>query len=40
MNTEKNQTITLVFDGDRLSPLDVVEDAGIEDQDVIEVLFK
>jgi hypothetical protein len=40
MGIDKSQTITLMFDGERLSPLDTVEDAGIEDQDVIEVLFK
>lgn len=36
----KQQPITLTFDGERLSPLDTVADAEIEDMDSIEVQFK
>ncbi|KAF1845809.1 uncharacterized protein K460DRAFT_417004 [Cucurbitaria berberidis CBS 394.84] len=37
---DKNQPLTLTFDGDRLSPLDIVADSEIEDMDGIEVHFK
>ncbi|EUC45773.1 hypothetical protein COCMIDRAFT_94669 [Bipolaris oryzae ATCC 44560] len=37
---DKNQPITLMFDGDRLMPLDTVADYEMEDKDGIEVLFK
>ncbi|XP_014552286.1 hypothetical protein COCVIDRAFT_41534 [Bipolaris victoriae FI3] len=37
---DKNQPITLMFDGDRLMPLDTVADYEMEDRDGIEVLFK
>ncbi|KAF2854791.1 hypothetical protein T440DRAFT_464930 [Plenodomus tracheiphilus IPT5] len=39
LKVPKEQPITLVFDGDRLSPLDTVADAGIEDLDAIDVVF-
>ncbi|KAI8935771.1 hypothetical protein NX059_007291 [Plenodomus lindquistii] len=35
----KEQPVTLTFDGERLSPLDTVADADIEDMDAIDVLF-
>jgi hypothetical protein len=35
-----NQPLTLMFDGERLSPLDSVDSMDIEDEDSIEVLFK
>ncbi|OAL53163.1 hypothetical protein IQ07DRAFT_585105 [Pyrenochaeta sp. DS3sAY3a] len=34
------QPLTLMFDGERLSPLDCIADSDIEDQDCLEVLFK
>lgn len=34
------QPITLMFDGERLRPMDTVEDADIDDMDVIEVHLK
>ena len=37
---DKDQPLTLTFDGDRLSPLDPVANTEIEDMDAIEVLFK
>ena len=36
----KDQPITLLFDGDRLPPMDRIADTEIEDMDVIEVHFK
>ncbi|KAH9860676.1 hypothetical protein J1614_012008 [Plenodomus biglobosus] len=40
LKISKQQPITLTFDGERLSPLDTVADAEIEDMDSIEVQFK
>ncbi|CAO2649127.1 Nn.00g100760.m01.CDS01 [Neocucurbitaria sp. VM-36] len=40
LKIDKNQPLTLTFDGDRLSPLDTVADTEIEDMDAVEVLFK
>ncbi|KAF2441015.1 hypothetical protein P171DRAFT_434710 [Karstenula rhodostoma CBS 690.94] len=40
MGLPKEQPITLMFDGDRLKPIDTVEDADVDDMDVIEVHFK
>ncbi|KAJ5064710.1 ubiquitin-2 like Rad60 SUMO-like-domain-containing protein [Bipolaris maydis] len=37
---DKSQPITLMFDGDRLMPMDTVADYEMEDRDGIEVLFK
>jgi hypothetical protein len=34
------QPLTLIWEGDRLSPMDTIEDLGIEDMDMIDVLFK
>ncbi|KAF1830001.1 hypothetical protein BDW02DRAFT_123398 [Decorospora gaudefroyi] len=39
-NIEKSQPITLMFDGDRLSPLDTIEAQAMQDMDTIDVLFK
>tara|TARA_R110002003_G_scaffold110_2_gene9242 strand:- start:11657 stop:12514 length:858 start_codon:yes stop_codon:yes gene_type:complete len=36
----KSQPITLMFDGDRLAPMDTVADSEVEDMDSIDVLFK
>lgn len=35
-----DQPITLMFDGDRLRPMDTVQDAGPEDMESLEVYFK
>ncbi|CBX90454.1 hypothetical protein IAQ61_001959 [Plenodomus lingam] len=40
LKIQKDQPVTLYFDGERLSPLDTVADAGIEDLDSIEVRLK
>jgi len=40
LKIDKQQPLTLMFDGERLSPLDVIADSEIEDMDCIEVLFK
>jgi hypothetical protein len=40
MKISQAQPITLMFDGDRLKPIDTVADADIDDMDVIEVHFK
>ncbi|KAF1942700.1 hypothetical protein EJ02DRAFT_421887 [Clathrospora elynae] len=37
---DKSQPITLMFDGERLLPMDEVSSQDFEDMDVIEVLFK
>lgn len=39
-NVEKTQPLTLMFDGDRLSPMDTVQDVELEDMDGIDVMFK
>lgn len=36
----KTQPLTLMFDGDRLSPMDTVQDIELEDLDSIDVLLK
>lgn len=36
----KDCPITLMFDGERLKPLDTIADVDIEDEDSIEVHFK
>ncbi|KAJ4301261.1 hypothetical protein N0V90_003352 [Kalmusia sp. IMI 367209] len=40
MGVPSEQPITLMFDGDRLKPMDTIEDADIDDMDAIEVHFK
>jgi hypothetical protein len=40
MKIPQAQPVTLMFDGDRLKPMDTVEDADIDDMDVVEVHFK
>ncbi|KAJ4344725.1 uncharacterized protein N0V89_012469 [Didymosphaeria variabile] len=40
MKIPQSQPVTLMFDGDRLKPMDTVADADIDDMDVIEVHFK
>lgn len=40
LNIDKQQPITLMFDGERLVPLDIIADSEVEDMDCIEVLFK
>lgn len=40
MKIPQAQPVTLMFDGDRLKPMDTVSDADIDDMDVIEVHFK
>ncbi|KAJ8114795.1 hypothetical protein OPT61_g3408 [Boeremia exigua] len=40
MKIAKTQPITLMFDGDRLSPMDTVEDVELEDMDSIDVILK
>ncbi|KAL6706855.1 hypothetical protein ACN47E_004998 [Coniothyrium glycines] len=40
LKIDKHQPITLMFDGDRLMPLDTVADSEIEDMDALEILFK
>ncbi|KAL5121803.1 hypothetical protein ACEQ8H_000018 [Pleosporales sp. CAS-2024a] len=37
---EESQPITLIFDGERLMPMDVIGDSDIQDMDSIDVLFK
>lgn len=37
---DESQPITLMFDGDRLVPMDTVAETDIEDRDAIDVLFK
>jgi hypothetical protein len=37
---EQSQPITLMFDGDRLLPMDTIADSEVEDMDSIDVLFK
>jgi hypothetical protein len=36
----ESQPITLMFDGERLSPMDTIADTDIESMDSIEVHFK
>ncbi|KAF2259847.1 hypothetical protein CC78DRAFT_536815 [Lojkania enalia] len=40
LKVPKNQPITLLFDGERLRPMDTIADSEIEDMDTIEVHFK
>jgi hypothetical protein len=40
MNIPKDCPITLMFDGERLKPLDTIGDVDIEDMDSIEVHYK
>jgi len=40
MNIPKDTPVTLMFDGDRLRPMDTMVDADIGDEDSIEVHFK
>jgi len=35
-----DQPITLIWDGERLSPMDTIADTDLEDMDTIEVHFK
>jgi hypothetical protein len=39
-NVDKAQPLTLMFDGDRLSPMDTVQDVDLEDMDAIDVMLK
>lgn len=39
-NIPKTQPVTLMFDGDRLSPMDTVQDTELEDLDAIDVMLK
>lgn len=39
-NIAKTQPLTLMFDGDRLPPMDTVQDTELEDMDAIDVLLK
>lgn len=39
-NISKTQPVTLMFDGERLSPMDTVQDTELEDMDAIDVLLK
>lgn len=39
-DVDEAQPITLLFDGDRLSPIDTIAESEIEDMDSIDVLFK
>lgn len=39
-DVEASQPITLMFDGQRLAPMDTIDDAEIEDMDSLEVVFK
>jgi hypothetical protein len=39
-NVEVSQPITLMFDGQRLAPMDTISDAEIEDMDSIDVVFR
>ena len=36
----RTQPVTLMFDGERLSPMDMVQDSDLEDMDSIDVLLK
>ena len=36
----KTQPLTLMFDGERLSPMDTIQDTELEDMDSIDVLLK
>ncbi|KAF2832238.1 hypothetical protein CC86DRAFT_280471 [Ophiobolus disseminans] len=36
---DESQPITLMFDGDRLAPMDIIADSELEDMDSIDVLF-
>lgn len=36
----KSQPLTLMFDGDRLSPMDTIQDIELEDMDSVDVLLK
>ncbi|OAG00557.1 uncharacterized protein CC84DRAFT_1129363 [Paraphaeosphaeria sporulosa] len=40
MKIPKEQPVTLMFDGDRLKPMDTVADIDVDDMDAIEVHFK
>ena len=35
-----SQPVTLMFDGDRLVPMDTIADSEVEDMDSIDVLLK
>lgn len=39
-NIAKTQPVTLMFDGERLSPMDTVQDTDLEDMDALDVLLK
>lgn len=39
-NIPKTQPVTLMFDGDRLPPMDTVQDTELEDLDAIDVMLK
>ena len=39
-NIAKTQPVTLMFDGERLSPMDTVQDTELEDMDALDVLLK
>ena len=36
----RSQPVTLMFDGDRLSPMDIVQDSELEDMDSVDVMLK
>ncbi|KAJ4342797.1 hypothetical protein N0V95_006854 [Ascochyta clinopodiicola] len=39
-NISKTQPVTLMFDGERLSPMDTVQDTELEDMDAVDVMLK
>ncbi|KZM23003.1 uncharacterized protein EKO05_0008245 [Ascochyta rabiei] len=39
-NIPKTQPVTLMFDGERLSPMDTVQDTELEDMDAVDVMLK
>jgi hypothetical protein len=39
MGVAESQPITLMFDGDRLAPLDTIADSEVEDMDSIDVVL-
>jgi hypothetical protein len=39
-NIDESQPITLMFDGERLAPLDTIADSEVEDMDSLDVFFK
>jgi hypothetical protein len=39
-NIDESQPVTLIFDGERLVPMDVIADSDLEDMDSIDVVFR